>query len=160
MIHHFCITFMAWTTLLYCNILLVPASTGEFCGFRENHIRSVALSCVHTTRRGYPSHEGAHIAISEFKDLVAYLTSVVFFLHPFGKKTSSCIATLLVMSHNNVIFSHVHVHVGWMVLWIRDYTSAYMYSMFGGWNLFHCFIRNYSTISRETWRIECTRIYW
>ena len=106
---------MAWTTLLYCNILLVPASTGEFCGFRENHIRSVALSCVHTTRRGYPSHEGAHIAISEFKDLVAYLTSVVF-LHPFGKKKQQLYSYLAGDVNNNEIFSHVHVHVGWMVL--------------------------------------------
>jgi len=30
---------------------------------RDSHIPSVALPCIHSSRRGYPSYEGAHIAI-------------------------------------------------------------------------------------------------
>ena len=34
--------------------------------FRENKISSVSIPCIHSSRRGYPSFEGAHIAISTF----------------------------------------------------------------------------------------------
>ncbi|KAI0228952.1 Macro domain-containing protein [Lamellibrachia satsuma] len=42
---------------------------------RENQITSIGLSCVHTQRRGYPSYEGAHIAIR----------TVYRFLQKYGK---------------------------------------------------------------------------
>ena len=36
-----------------------------FFGLREHNLRSVAIPCVHSLKRGYPVDEGAHIAISE-----------------------------------------------------------------------------------------------
>ena len=40
--------------------------------FRENSIKSVALYPVHSTRRGYPVSEGAHLAISKYALLLQH----------------------------------------------------------------------------------------
>jgi hypothetical protein len=33
---------------------------------RENSVKSVALNSVHSSKRGYPVNEGAHLAISKY----------------------------------------------------------------------------------------------
>ena len=34
--------------------------------YRENAVRSLGLSCIHTVRRSYPPEQGAHIAIRKY----------------------------------------------------------------------------------------------
>ena len=52
--------------------------------YRESKLRSLGLRCIHSARRGYPSHDGAHIGLRKFtRSLAAFLLdqSRVFFIH-------------------------------------------------------------------------------
>ncbi len=63
--------------------------------YRENQISSVGIPCIHSNRRGYPSFEGAHIAISKFS----------LYSRPIWHTKSACLLRFILLWNNLFVFS-------------------------------------------------------
>jgi len=69
---HVCILYKdgewLWLLLPYTSFSVISSSCGQFCcwlWYRESKLRSLGLRCIHSSQRGYPSLDGAHIGISK-----------------------------------------------------------------------------------------------